>query len=225
MRSLMTTALLSLAIGAIPAFAGSSNLNNVQYWVGTGSNQAGFVVDFQQGPGSALLWGYRYNGSATAWDMFSAITGSTAIVNAGYATPTPPAGADSRLSASLSSYTPFPGFAPPANLFVDTISYTGTGGAPAFARTGDFLVSWAFLESSDGTTWAEGSPSAMATSLTYNHFYAWSYSGQYLLPDYNFAYTAPGALTPVSVPEPTALSLLVLGGMGVLLRRRTRTQV
>ncbi len=60
--------------------------DDVQYWVGSGSKQALFVVDWNDGvEPEALAWGYRWDGTATAEDMINE------IVNA-----------DERLSADMS---------------------------------------------------------------------------------------------------------------------------
>ncbi|KMQ68195.1 secretion protein [Chryseobacterium sp. FH2] len=47
---------------------------DVQYWVGTGSNEAAFVVQWNDGKNpDALVWGFRWNGNATGEDMLKAI--------------------------------------------------------------------------------------------------------------------------------------------------------
>jgi hypothetical protein len=48
--------------------------NDIKYWVGTGSNQAAFVVQWNDGKNSdALIWGFRWDGTATGEDMLKAI--------------------------------------------------------------------------------------------------------------------------------------------------------
>lgn len=44
--------------------------NDIRYWVGEGSNQLIFVVNW---PGTALAWGYRFDGNATVQDAMDAI--------------------------------------------------------------------------------------------------------------------------------------------------------
>lgn len=47
---------------------------DIQYWIGTGSNQAAFVVQWNDEKTSdALVWGFRWNGTATGEDMLKAI--------------------------------------------------------------------------------------------------------------------------------------------------------
>lgn len=47
---------------------------DVQYWVGTGTNEAAFVVQWNDGKNpDALVWGFRWNGNATGEDMLKAI--------------------------------------------------------------------------------------------------------------------------------------------------------
>lgn len=47
---------------------------DVQYWVGTGSNEAAFVVQWNDGKNpDALVWGFRWDGNATGEDMLKAI--------------------------------------------------------------------------------------------------------------------------------------------------------
>lgn len=47
---------------------------DVQYWVGTGTNQAAFVVQWNDSKNpDALVWGFRWNGNATGEDMLKAI--------------------------------------------------------------------------------------------------------------------------------------------------------
>ena len=47
---------------------------DVQYWVGTGTNEAAFVVQWNDGKNpDALVWGFRWDGNATGEDMLKAI--------------------------------------------------------------------------------------------------------------------------------------------------------
>ena len=46
--------------------------SQIQYWVGSGSNSAEFIVNFAQ-PDTAFAWGFLFNGSTTAQAMVDAI--------------------------------------------------------------------------------------------------------------------------------------------------------
>lgn len=53
------------------------NFSDIQYWVGTGTNEAAFVVQWNDGKNpDALVWGFRWNGTATGEDMLKAIAGA-----------------------------------------------------------------------------------------------------------------------------------------------------
>ena len=53
--------------------------DDIQYWVGTGSNRAGFVIDWNDGKSAeSLVWGYRWDGTKTGEDMFMAIVAADA---------------------------------------------------------------------------------------------------------------------------------------------------
>ena len=44
--------------------------SDIQYWVGSGSNEAIFIVSWDESsPAQSLAWGYRWNGTKTAADM------------------------------------------------------------------------------------------------------------------------------------------------------------
>ena len=52
----------------------AATFDAIQYWVGTGSNQAAFVVQWNDSKNSdALIWGFRWDGEATGEDMLKAI--------------------------------------------------------------------------------------------------------------------------------------------------------
>lgn len=57
--------------------AKSANANtfaDIQFWVGSGANQAAFVVQWNDGKtADALVWGFRWNGTATGEDMVKAV--------------------------------------------------------------------------------------------------------------------------------------------------------
>jgi hypothetical protein len=69
---------LTLAVAGLSAcfntHAQSDLFGSIQDWTGTGTNQAAFEFDFENGSANdALLWGYRWDGSATGEQMFDAI--------------------------------------------------------------------------------------------------------------------------------------------------------
>ncbi len=65
-------ALLSLEERIVPA-----TLGDIQFWVGSGSNEAGFVADWNNGETvESIIWGYRWDGTATGEDMLRAIAGA-----------------------------------------------------------------------------------------------------------------------------------------------------
>ena len=50
------------------------SLDDIVYWVGTGTNEAAFVVQWNDAKNpDALVWGFRWNGTATGEDMLKAI--------------------------------------------------------------------------------------------------------------------------------------------------------
>ncbi len=58
----------------LPDIRTDFTFDDVQYWVGSGSNQALLVVDWNDGlDAEALAWGYRWDGTATAEDMINEI--------------------------------------------------------------------------------------------------------------------------------------------------------
>lgn len=49
---------------------GDFTFNDIDFWAGSGTNEAAFVVDWHS---QCLVWGYRWDGSATGEDMLKAI--------------------------------------------------------------------------------------------------------------------------------------------------------
>ena len=46
--------------------------NDIQFWVGSGTNEAAFVIVFNDSKTpNALVWGYRWNGTKTMWQMLA----------------------------------------------------------------------------------------------------------------------------------------------------------
>lgn len=56
------------------AVTASISFSDIKYWVGTGTNQAAFVVQWNDSKNpDALVWGFKWNGTATGEDMIKAI--------------------------------------------------------------------------------------------------------------------------------------------------------
>ena len=64
--------------------------SDIQYWIGTGSNEAILIISWDESsPAQSLAWGYRWNGTKTAADMLTDIDNADARlsitgVSAGY---------------------------------------------------------------------------------------------------------------------------------------------
>lgn len=66
---------LTLALSGANANAIVTSLSDITFWVGSGNNTAGLVVDFHDGSArQSFAWGYRWDGTASGADMILAIT-------------------------------------------------------------------------------------------------------------------------------------------------------
>ncbi len=68
--------LLALAVAGLFAISSARavDFNDIQFWTGSGANQAALVIDWNDGKSAeSLIWGYRWNGTATGLDMFEAL--------------------------------------------------------------------------------------------------------------------------------------------------------
>lgn len=58
----------------VAASTATINFSDIRYWVGTGSNQAALVIQWNDSKNpDALVWGFRWDGNATGEDMVKAI--------------------------------------------------------------------------------------------------------------------------------------------------------
>jgi hypothetical protein len=65
---------LFLTSTAFTSTASAASLDDIQFWVGSGANRAALVIDWNDGKSAeSLLWGYRWDGTATGLDMLHAV--------------------------------------------------------------------------------------------------------------------------------------------------------
>ncbi len=99
-----TILLLAATAFAPPVAANGMNLDDILFWTGEGENCAAVVIDWCEGDGEghSTVWGYRWQGTASGYDMLSAVVaaderlyakfgGSVLLFGLGYDEPGSPA--------------------------------------------------------------------------------------------------------------------------------------
>ena len=188
------------------ASAQTFTLSNIQNWVGSGSNQAAFVVAWYDGKSpDPMVWGYRWTGSnPTVLGMMQAI-----------------AAVDPRFS-----FTPHPLYSSPSDYAVYSVFYdlTGLGGTPVVGLPGNLGGSengfppypgdhyeegwdingfWGELVATgnpyNGGSWVEATEGVGTATIGNNSWYALSFSND----ETNFTIPSP-PVPQVSQPVPAA---------------------
>ncbi|MCX6966368.1 MAG: hypothetical protein NTZ46_01080 [Verrucomicrobia bacterium] len=201
------------------SFAQTFTLSGINAWVGTGANQSALVIDWHDAnTPTSLVWGYRWDGSATVTDMMQAIDA-----------------ADPRLLISL-----HPLYDAVFSIYYDL---TGNGGTPTIGvpfdlggtengfapfpgdhyQEGWYTGFWGLLNGNgnpyNGGSWVEAAAGASSTMLENNSFHAFSMTRDLV----NFTIPDAGLPTAVTlVPEPSCTSLLAFvlsGGAAWRLRK------
>lgn len=220
-------AIRNVCVAAVAVWMGTTTraatLDDVQFWVGSGTNRAILVIDWADGLGpEALFWGYQWNGNATGLDMLLAVVR-----------------ADSRLFAHLGQYgwgtavfglgydrdgdtffgvNPDPGF----DALGVAWSLNPNDGRTAVDLEDHWREGWNsgywayYLKADENAPWTPSMVGAADRSLSDGVWDGWRFAP-------GFVASPPGAAVP-AVPEPAAVSLWLAGLGGWLwLRRRPRS--
>jgi hypothetical protein len=201
----------------------SADFSSIQFWVGSGANQAGFVLDWNDGKSAeSLLWGYRWDGSATGMDMFQAVVNADLRLYAhvgtfSFGTSVFGIGYDLNGNGSF-SVSPSLSF-DSGGLAIES----GAGNANdlrAPTESGDHFLEgwnngfWGYnLKASSGDAWSAPAFGPSDRILTDG---AWD--GYSFAPGFNF--TDPSEPVAAPVPEPGSLALFVSTGLLLLCARR-----
>jgi hypothetical protein len=200
-----------------------NNFDDIVHWTGSGSNRAALAIDW--GDSSApLVWGFRFNGTATGEDMFKAVVT-----------------ADPRLFAKVQFFD----FGDGPSLFVHGIGYDRNAAGFSidsgdnFGATG-LLVSGTYEDARSVDSQDSYRETDFAFSQTWGYYgatgfnYPPSWDGASLgatdriLTDlswdgwrFNSLADGPRAAF-AAVPEPSSMAMLVLAGAGSLWLRRLK---
>lgn len=241
MKKIALTLASASVWGTVTAYADSDLFSSIQYWVGTGQNEAAFEIDWNDGSAdSAMVWGYRWDGTATGEQMLDAIAAADPRLYAEVSTP-------DEFGSGLGTALYGLGYhasgdqnfqlSPSLNFNSDHLAYADAGGVNS-ARTpvaaGDLweegwfsLGYWSYwastdsqLSPSDPTDWANGwqySGVGMSSrDLENGDVDGWDFSFFDGSGDSNPAIPVPAQ----PVPEPSAWAMMSLGGFGMIYFRR-----
>lgn len=219
--------LRNLAVATLATFtltASAATFDDIQFWAGSGANEAALVIDWHDGNSpSSLLWGYRWNGSATGLDMFEAVVNADPRLFAhlgtfSFGTSMLGIGYDLNNSGSF-SVTPSLSF-DSGGLLIDNGGGNALDARVASDSADHYIEGWNggfwdyYTRASSGDAWAESSVGSGARLLTDGAWDGYSFAP-------GFAGSAPLDPTPAMVPEPGTVSLLTLSAITfVWLRRR-----
>jgi len=82
-----------------------SGLDDIKFWSGSGTNRAALLIQWNDGgTPSSLVWGFRWNGTATGIDMLHAVAGSSEIRDPAGVLLSSTNGSDPRLSTVWTAY-------------------------------------------------------------------------------------------------------------------------
>jgi hypothetical protein len=191
---------------AVPYPAPNGELIEIEYWAGSGANEAFVLVDFNQGPSDVYTFGYRWDGAADGGDALTAITAA----------------------GGLDAVTTNWGGPPPAeDLFLDSLTYNGV----TLENNVNFpwSPSWyLFFDDSVGPGeligWTMADLFGMSGhTLTNGAFEGWLFSYD-VWPNYVSVPRQPLGPAEEVIPEPCTLALLAAGACAVAARRRRRTE-
>jgi len=194
----MKPTLLTLSVLALSTTTLGVSFEDITLWIGSGSNRAAFVVDFNDGQTpTSYLWGYRWEGVATGEDMLRAIDV-----------------ADSHLLLELDFFGSF-GYSLNTARYIPTLG--GYQHEQAFSETTEQYWSlWTTVNGSDDWNFAQSGMSQR--TLTDGDVDGWAFS--------NPGYSAVAPTSPVAaVPEPMSLSTMTLGFSALVLRRRRKRSI
>lgn len=217
MRKILLALLLAVPLTSWSQLITVTNLDNIQYWTGTGTNRAALVLEFGDlATPTSIAWGYRWNGSRNASSLLFALAGTITGSNA----PSPLAGADARLSVDVSFFAEYGGY------FVNTISYAQSGLPAPWTQTTRVIQDDYFGDGSYPTLYSLNSTGPWGNSFV---------QAQVGMSDLSISngmwigfVQSDGADDPrifaqpvAAVPEPRTLALLVLAcGLLVAVKRR-----
>ncbi|MGC4004452.1 MAG: PEP-CTERM sorting domain-containing protein [Pirellulales bacterium] len=190
------------------------DFNNINTWVGTGTNQAALVLDWNTPTGiSSFVWGYRWNGAATGEDMLRAIAGAgnySDTTNGNFVTH----GADPRLSFNASVF----GF----GNFIHGFAFNSpTSGALGYPDSFDWNY---YTAAASDTTWSNATTGFGSRTLSNGVWDGYRYAPGF---DMNFnpltSPSLPLAVQPVPEPSTYAVLGVALTVVATLRRRRAST--
>lgn len=197
--------------------ADTFNFSNIQFWIGTGSNQAALVIDWNDGKTpESLAWGYRWNGTATGLQMIQAVDAADPRLNVFYAFGTFVFGIGYDLNGQGGTFTPgTPG---------DLTTEIGTAPYPEdHYKEGVFTGFWGYDTGVgnpySGGSWTESGVGSGQRTLTDGSWDGYSFSTD------EVSFTIPNPKFPVaasSVPEPSSLLLVSLSLAGFILQKIKR---
>ena len=203
--------------------------DNIQYWVGTGANRAAFEIDWNTGSANeAMIWGYRWDGTATGAQMLGAIVAAdprlyaevsgttgygTAVFGLGFHTS---ADQNFQLNPTLSFNDQHLSYAASYSAVNDSRAPVTAGD---FWREGWYKGYWTYYLSTDTrltanySDWTYSGVGMSGRNLTDGAVDGWSFAP-------GFSTSKPSVpLDITAVPEPSALALTVLAG-ALFLRRK-----